>query len=168
MNSTVRYHKYQSMVIWKHHNFFFNDLTLCLQIIQNSICQILTLSELLALPRSNCSDTSWTTWERSVYSASTSAVPVCLTNSTILPSVCISEHTGNSLHGNGFARNIIPLRVIAKSNSFHMRNSELRQRHHCVWEVLILVTKVHDSSSLLSMGIPTALCQEHGKTLTSF
>lgn len=26
------------------------------------------------------------------------------------PSVCISEHTGNSLHGNGFARNIIPFK----------------------------------------------------------
>lgn len=35
----------------KHHHFFFNDLTLCLQIIQNSTCQMLTVSELLALPQ---------------------------------------------------------------------------------------------------------------------
>lgn len=49
-----------------------------------------------------------------------------------------------------------------------MRRSVLRPRHCCVGEVLILVTKVHDSPGLLNMGIRILLCQEHGKTLTSF
>lgn len=83
------------------------------------------------------------------------------------PSACICEHAGNSSRGNGLARNIMCLRTIAESNSFHMRNSELRQRHHCVGKVLILVTKVHDSLGLLNMGIPILLCQEQGKILTS-
>lgn len=70
------------------------------------------------------------------------------------PSVCISEHTGNSLQGNGFARNIIPLRVIAQSNSFHMRDSELRQRCHCVWEAFILVTKGAWFTRFIKYGNP--------------
>lgn len=84
------------------------------------------------------------------------------------PSVCICEPAGNSSRGSGLVRNIPPLRMMAKSSSFHMRNSELRQRHSCVWEVLISVTKVRDSLGLFNMGIPIPLCQEHGKTLTSF
>lgn len=44
----------------------------------------------------------------------------------------------------------------------------MKHRCPCVREVLILVTKVHHSPSLLNIGIPILLCQEHGKTLTSF
>lgn len=100
------------------------------------------------------------------------AVPLQFLFAWLIPqyfsSVCICERARNSSHGNGLARNIISLRMIAKSNSLHMQNSELRQRHCSVGEVLILVTKVHDSPGLLSMGILILLCQEHGKTLTSF
>lgn len=44
----------------------------------------------------------------------------------------------------------------------------MKQRCLCVGEILILVTKVHDSPSSLNMGIPILLCQEHGKPPTFF